>query len=418
MQHPGWKKLKPALPGQLFRKFRRATERGRGQTLSAGGTLLGFVLTALPSQAQITQATIQEIIHGNQVGNQVYIQNMPAKVKDQANFGQIVLTQEARAGLTFNNGAQGRLGRQTRVTVGQCVDVVNGELLASGPVTGCVANLTVSVLGTLYVLQKNEVPAATGLEGQLQGLQSRLAALENQLSSGQGLTPPAQAQGITGEGGTVKVLAGVVTANLPNNPGQPLRIKAGEKVSVINGQLGPVVPMTPGEIAALLNGPLFRGFQIPLGPPGEMQNLCRSLLPGYDCSPEGFPNPPSSPPTGPTSPPGPTPPPTTPTNQPVVTIACQNQVNTYLANLKATLGNTWSPPKPPRRGVWQVLVTYHITREGKVQNLQVVESSGHEPLDQAALAHVRSVEQNFVPFPACYPRDFLPVDQRFKLLYY
>ncbi|BFM39728.1 hypothetical protein OLK001_16540 [Synechocystis sp. LKSZ1] len=380
-------------------------------------------MTALPSQTQITQATIQEIIDGNQV----YIQNVPAKVKDQANFGQIVLTQESRAGLAFNNGAQGRLGRQTRVTVGQCVDVVNGELLISGPVNGCVANLTVSVLGTLYVLQKNEAPAAMGLEAQLQGLQSRLAALENQLSSGQGLTPPTQAQGTTAEGGTVKVLSGVVTVNLPNNPGQPLRVKAGEKVSVINNQLGPVMSMTPAEIAALLNSQLFQGFQIPLGPPSEMQNLCRSLLPGYDCSPEGFPQPPSSlppgptpPPPGPTSPPGPTPtpPPTTPTHQPVVTIACQNQVNTYLANLKATLGNTWSPPKPPHRGVWQVLVTYAITREGKVQNLQVVESSGYEPLDQAALAHVRSVEQNFVPFPACYSREFLPVDQRFKLLYY
>ena len=103
---------------------------------------------------------------------------------------------------------------------------------------------------------------------------------------------------------------------------------------------------------------------------------------------------------------------------PIVNIFCQNKVNIYLSNLKTTLNDTWSPPKPPNRGVWKTLLNYRITKNGQVQNPKVIESSGHEPLDQAAIDHVYSLEQNFSPFPSCYPGNSLPVDHSFRVLFF
>ena len=103
---------------------------------------------------------------------------------------------------------------------------------------------------------------------------------------------------------------------------------------------------------------------------------------------------------------------------PQVNIFCQQKVNLYLRDLKSTLNDTWSPPKPPNKGVWRALLTYNITKNGQVQNIQVVETSGYQPLDKAAMNHIYSLEQNFSPFPSCYTRDTLPVDHTFKLLYY
>ena len=75
-----------------------------------------------PSQAQISQAVVQEIIDGPQV----YIEEIQAKVDDQAEFGQVIVTKKARAGILFNNGASGRLSENASVIVGQCVELERG----------------------------------------------------------------------------------------------------------------------------------------------------------------------------------------------------------------------------------------------------------------------------------------------------
>lgn len=108
---------------------------------------------------------------------------------------------------------------------------------------------------------------------------------------------------------------------------------------------------------------------------------------------------------------------TDPQSMPELTASCQAEVDVYLANLKATMGNTWRPPYPPSPGVWRTEVTYLLTREGRVQDLQIVRSSGAPNLDQAALSHVRALEQRFVPFPSCYPGTSLPVDNNFTVRY-
>lgn len=207
------------------------------------GTSLG--LSALPAQAQISQAVVQEIIDGNQV----YIQEILAKVDDKADFGQVVLTKESRASLAFNNGAAGRLGSNASLTVGQCVEVQRGELLVSGPINGCMAGITVAVKGTVYVLQKQE-----------------------------------------GQSGTVKVVEGTVKVTTADKPDEAVEVRAGEQVSILQGILGSVIPMTPEEIVTLLSGQLFSGFQIPVTPDGLLQSACSRLLPGLSCSTRGIPS--------------------------------------------------------------------------------------------------------------------------------
>lgn len=211
------------------------------------GMLLAGIwgLLPMPGVSQISQAVIQEIIDGNQV----FIQEKQAKVDDKADFGQIVLTKEARTSLLFNNGAAGRLGNHASVTVGQCVEVEQGELLISGPVNGCMAGLTVAVKGTLYVLKKQE-----------------------------------------DNSGTVQVLEGTVEISNQNQPGETVEVKAGEQLAIVQGLLGQVIPMSPEEITALLNGKLFTGFQIPITPEGALQQVCSRLLPGLSCSSTGLPS--------------------------------------------------------------------------------------------------------------------------------
>lgn len=198
-----------------------------------------------PAVAQINLAVIQEILDGNQV----FIEKNQAKVQDQANFGQIILTKDSRAGILFNNGAAGRLGNNASVAVGQCVEVQQGTILVSGPINGCMAGITVAVQGTIYVLEKTDENA-----------------------------------------GNVKVIEGAVQVAPQDGSSPPVTVKEGEKIDVLQGILGQIIPMTPEELVSLLNGQLFTGFQIPVTAEGALQSACSRLLPGLSCSTTGLPS--------------------------------------------------------------------------------------------------------------------------------
>ncbi|MEB3191386.1 MAG: hypothetical protein VKL42_13675 [Snowella sp.] len=234
-------------------------------TSSSWGLSMGLFLVILegifplPSHSQISQAIVQEIIDSDQV----FIQEKPAKVDDKANFGDVVLTQQARASLLFNNGAAGRLGNNAKVTVGQCVEVERGELLISGPVNGCMGGLSVAVKGTLYILKKTD-------------------------------------QG----SGSVQVLEGTVQVSNKNQPAEKIEVSAGEKIELLQGVLGSVIPMTSEEIRALLSGKLFSDFHIPITPDSALQQVCSRLLPGLSCSSTGLPSYPIPTPSLPISVPG------------------------------------------------------------------------------------------------------------------
>ncbi|MGF1493351.1 MAG: hypothetical protein ACFBSC_13035 [Microcoleaceae cyanobacterium] len=215
-------------------------------------TLFSTLVTLLTigqqsATAQINQAIVQEILDGEEV----FIEQEQAEVEDLANFGQLVSTEKSRAGLVFNNGAAGRLGVNSRVTVGQCVEVQSGAVVVSGPVNGCIAGFSVGVEGTVYILETNE-------DGS----------------------------------GTVKVIEGSVEISSEDESAEPVTVEEGEKISVLPGVLGEIVEITPEELADILQGELFSGFRIPITPQGALQSACfRTVPPGFTCSSNGVPRP-------------------------------------------------------------------------------------------------------------------------------
>ena len=117
-----------------------------------------FVLGAIlfsqkgSGQTNVSRATVTAILEGNQV----FIQEKQAKIKDVAQRNQQVRTGSARAELTFDNKAVARLSRNTRFTVGECgVQLQQGTALISGT-SGCTQGVTAAVRGTTYVLTVNE----------------------------------------------------------------------------------------------------------------------------------------------------------------------------------------------------------------------------------------------------------------------
>jgi protein TonB len=75
----------------------------------------------------------------------------------------------------------------------------------------------------------------------------------------------------------------------------------------------------------------------------------------------------------------------------------QHYVKAHFVYIKKIIEKNIKYPSMARRMGWQgkVLVSFILCRDGKVENLQVVESSGHSQLDSNALETVKRVE----PFP-------------------
>ena len=87
----------------------------------------------------------------------------------------------------------------------------------------------------------------------------------------------------------------------------------------------------------------------------------------------------------------------------------QQYVKAHFVYIKKIIEKNISYPSMARRMGWQgkVVVSFVVCRDGKIENLQVVESSGHAPLDKNALETVRQVEP--FPGPPVRVRLVLPV---------
>lgn len=206
-----------------------------------------FGLFSPPMLAQINQAKLLEVLDGEEV----FIEQEPAQVEDTADLGQLLHTEESRAGLEFNNGAAGRIGSRSRVTVGQCVEVESGQIVVSGPANGCIAGFSVGVQGTMYIMETND-------------------------------------EGV----GSIKVLEGVVEVTPTDGVSAPIILIEGQKIGVLPGILGEIERITPEEFAAIVTGELFSGFNIPITPSGGLQGICQRIFPaGFRCSSEGIPTP-------------------------------------------------------------------------------------------------------------------------------
>lgn len=215
---------------------------------------LTFGIPPLPAIAQINQATINEIIGGTEV----FIEAQQAQVSDTANFQEVVRTENStRAGLRFNNGAAGRLGENSSVIVGQCVEVQRGQLLVSGPANGCVSGFDIGVQGTIYVVDANTTnPNILG----------RILALESSVQLNKRSTDP-------------------------NETPLPTALNQGQKVAILaNGELGPIETIPAEEFADILTGSLFQDFNEPVPNQNELRAVCLELYaPEYQCSATGVP---------------------------------------------------------------------------------------------------------------------------------
>jgi hypothetical protein len=122
-----------------------------------------------PVSAQATQATVKEILDGNQV----FIQNgqatRRAAVNDVAGQPQIVRTGNSRTALLFNTGAVARLSANSLLKIGQCANLRRGTILINGAMNACSAGITTGVRGTTYLLEIEDSgnQKVTVLEGEV-----------------------------------------------------------------------------------------------------------------------------------------------------------------------------------------------------------------------------------------------------------
>lgn len=226
--------------------------------LLLSGFLLSFCLIILgtwlhPAQAQINQATVTEVLDGNQV----FIQGRQARVNSTAGSGQQVSTGSSRAGLRFNNGAAGRLRPNTSLVIGQCIQIQQGGIVASGPTNACAGSVRAATRGTTFLMEVDE----------------------------------------DGNFGC-KVLEGSVamTSIDPQYPDQSsheseLILEEGKKVSISKeGEIGQPEAITLEEIQSILTGGLFAGFTDQLPGGGNLQRALQELFPGIPLPNLGLPN--------------------------------------------------------------------------------------------------------------------------------
>ncbi len=231
------------MPGPLG-SWLLALGTALGTALSTGlaaGPLPGVV--AAPGPA----ATVQEILDGNQV----YIEQRQAKVRDGARVPDRLRTGNSRAQLGFLAGGTARINRFSQLKLGtSCFFLTKGQVLVSGPQNGCTRSSRLSVRGTNYLINLAQSGEAelTVLEGQV---------LVEALHQG---TIPAAAR--------------------------PTAVFGGNRVNLgTDGAVSARRRLSEAEMAALLNGPLFQGFLTPLSAQQALQTFLQRAYPNLKLPP-------------------------------------------------------------------------------------------------------------------------------------
>jgi hypothetical protein len=186
-------------------------------------------------------AVVQQILDGKEL----YIDQQQARVKQKAQAPQLVSTGSSRGQLSFESGAVGRLNRQSQLRLGSsCFVLDRGQLLVSGKQGGCTRSARLSVRGTNYVLEVN-------------------------------------AAGDT----DIAVLEGEVEVQ-PSREGEPLAdqapttLQAGQRLRLSpEGVVLTLLALSSGDYTAILTGPLFQGFNLPLPAQAALDSYLRSNLP-------------------------------------------------------------------------------------------------------------------------------------------
>ncbi len=204
--------------------------------------LVAHSLVPLPVRAA-ESAVVQEILDGKEL----FIDGRTARVKDKASAPEQLSTRNSRGQIRFDSGAAGRLNRFSQLKLGQgCFLIEQGQILVSGKQSGCTRSARLSVRGTNYLVDVNEAGDAeiSVLEGSVE---------VEPLADGEPTGQPAT---------TVEA-------------GQKLQLSAKGVVMAILG-------LSVGDYNAILGGPLFQGFRVPLPAYGSLEGYIRSRLPGVN----------------------------------------------------------------------------------------------------------------------------------------
>lgn len=222
------------------------------------GALLLTLLPPLPARSA-ERAVIQEILDGDQL----FVDGQKARVNQKATAPDDVSTKASRGALAFPAGAVGRINRFSRMRLGQsCFLLESGQVLVSGKAAGCTRSARLSVRGTNYVLEVDE-----------QG-ESQLSVLE----------------------GTVEVEP--LKDGIPTGSG-PTTVQAGQKLRLsAQGVILALLGLSSGDYDAILRGPLFDGFRLPLPNYGSLESYLRRYQPSVSLPV----NLPSAPPLAPSLP--------------------------------------------------------------------------------------------------------------------
>lgn len=239
-----------------------------------------------PSYAQtVTQATITEIVDGNQV----YIQGRRARVNSIARQQQQVRTGRSRASLRFNTGVIARLARNSSLVVGQCAQLQQGTLLVNGRLNTCTGSSIAGVRGTIYTFSVDEagVETLTVFEGEVEILHT---VHQHEGAPGEA---PEEASGeasdrlpTAGEG-PVPALWGRPPATpvisdheAITTTTEPVILAAGQSLMYNPAsQEGVIEALTTEDFENLLRGPLVADFGEDLPGLIDLQNTFEQLFP-------------------------------------------------------------------------------------------------------------------------------------------
>ncbi len=195
-----------------------------------------------PGQASPAgSAVVQEILDGPEL----FIERRQAHVQERAITPELVRTQNSRGQLGFAGGAAGRLNRFTQLRLGStCFLLSSGQILVSGPQNGCTRSSRLSTRGTNYLVTL------------LDGGDSELVVLEGALE--------------------IQRLA----EGRPLNE-VPILVAGGNRVRLSSqGALLWQRPLTAADYAAILQGPLFKGFSAPLPGLAALEAFLQRRFPG------------------------------------------------------------------------------------------------------------------------------------------
>jgi len=202
----------------------------------------GARVQAQPLPTSASSAVVQEILDGNEL----YIDQRQARVRQRAAAPQAISTRNSRGQLLFQSGAVGRINRLSRLQLGaSCFQLDRGQILVSGPQAGCTRSARMSVRGTNYLLEVDERGAA------------ELSVLEGVVE----VTPL-----LDGE---------------PDPQARVVSVQAGQRLRLsAEGAVITLLQLASGDYTTILNGPLFEGFRLPLPAMGALEAYVRRNVPG------------------------------------------------------------------------------------------------------------------------------------------